>query len=114
MGKRNAVIEADRRMQYRIGINLGDVVYDETRIYGDGINVAARLESIAEPGGICLSSKVYEDVRGKVRLVYQDIGEQQLKNISQPVRAYRVRATVEPKHLALPDKPSIAVLPFTN
>src|SRR5947209_5451941 len=104
MAKRNADIEADRQMQYRIGINLGDVVYDETRIYGDGINVAARLESIAEPGGICISSKVYEDVRGKVRLVYQDIGEQQLKNISQPVRAYRVRTAVEPeaKRLALP------------
>src|SRR5213076_702715 len=69
---------------------------------------------IAEPGGICLSSKVYEDVRGKVQLAYEDIGEQQLKNIAQPVRAYRVRAADEPKHLALPDKPSIAVLPFTN
>src|SRR5436190_10198246 len=116
MGERSADIEAERRMQYRIGINLGDVVYDETRIYGDGINVAARLEGIAEPGGICLSSKVYEDVRGKVQLAYEDIGEQQLKNISQPVRAYRVRLAVEPevKRLALPDKPSIAVLPFTN
>src|SRR5205085_283581 len=114
MAKRNADIDATRRMQYRIGINLGDVVYDETRIYGDGINVAARLESIAEPGGICLSSKVYEDVRGKVHLAYEDIGEQHLKNISQPVRAYRVRTAGEPKHLALPDKPSIAVLPFTN
>src|SRR5438105_2896204 len=80
MGKRNADMEADRRMQYRIGINLGDVVYDETRIYGDGVNVAARLEGIARPGGICLSSKVYEDVRGKVQLAYEDMGEQQLKN----------------------------------
>jgi adenylate cyclase len=65
MAKRNADIEAGREMQFRIGINLGDVMYDDTQIYGDGINVAARLESIAEPGGICLSKKVYEDVRGK-------------------------------------------------
>ena len=115
MAKRNDDIEADRRMRYRIGINLGDVVYDETRIYGDGINVAARLESIAKPGGICISSKVYEDVRGKVQLAYEDIGEQRLQNISQPVRAYRVRSAASPleaKHLTLPDKPSIAVLPF--
>jgi TolB-like protein len=117
MAKRNADIEADRQIQFRIGINLGDVMYDETRIYGDGINVAARLESIAEPGGICLSNKVYEDVRGKVQLAYEDIGEQELKNISQLVRVYRVRATASPpaaKRLALPDKPSIAVMPFQN
>jgi adenylate cyclase len=115
MAKRNADIEADRQIQFRIGINLGDVMYDETRIYGDGINVAARLESIAEPGGICLSNKVYEDVRGKVQLAYEDIGEQELKNISQLVRVYRVRATASPpaaKRLALPDKPSIAVMRF--
>jgi adenylate cyclase len=116
MARRNAEVEPDRRMQYRIGINLGDVIYDEARIYGDGINVAARLESIAEPGGICISSKVYEDVRGKVQLTFLDIGEQQLKNISQPIRVYRVRLHVETTSptLALPDRPSIAVLPFTN
>jgi adenylate cyclase len=108
-------------MQYRIGINLGDVIYDESRIYGDGINVAARLESLAGPGGICISSKVYEDVRGKIDLSYDDMGEQQLKNIAQSVRCYRVsgikKTTTSPgdaKALALPDKPSIAVLPFTN
>ena len=66
MRRRNAEIEADRKMQYRIGINLGDVIYDESRIYGDGINITARLESLAEPGGICISSKVYEDVRRKI------------------------------------------------
>jgi adenylate cyclase len=121
MRSRNAETEAHRKMQYRIGINLGDVIYDDSRIYGDGINVAARLESLAEPGGICISSKVYEDVRGKIDLSYDDIGEQQLKNIAQSVRCYRVsgikRTTSllgDAKILALPDKPSIAVLPFTN
>ena len=93
-------------------------VYDEARIYGDGINVAARLEGIAEPGGICISSKVYEEISGRIDLAYQDIGEQQLKNIARPVRAYRVRldsiAPAAAPALALPDKPSIAVLPFQN
>src|SRR5262245_9545344 len=118
MAKRNAEVEPDRRLQYRIGINLGDVVFDEARIYGDGIHVAARLENIAEPGGICISSKVYEEIRGKVQLGYEDIGEQQLKNIARPVRVYRVRAFALPTKpaavLPLPQKPSIAVLPFQN
>jgi adenylate cyclase len=121
MRARNAETEAQRKMQYRIGINLGDVIYDDSRIYGDGINVAARLESLAKPGGICISSKVYEDVRGKIDLSYDDLGEQQLKNIAQSVRCYQVsgikRTTSllgDHKILALPDKPSIAVLPFTN
>src|SRR5215813_3222830 len=118
MAKRNAEIEVERRMQYRMGINVGDVMYDDARIYGDGINVAARLESIAEPGGICISSKVYEDIRGKVQLGYEDIGEQQLKNIAHPVRVYRMRTTsLSPRPatiLPLPEKPSIAVLPFDN
>src|SRR5262249_19923887 len=118
MARRNAEVEEERRMQYRMGINVGDVMYDDARIYGDGINVASRLESIAEPGGICISSKVYEDIRGKVQLGYEDIGEQQLKNIAHPVRVYRVRtATLSPRPatiLPLPEKPSIAVLPFRN
>src|SRR6516164_9693006 len=91
MAERNAMIEPTLRMQFRVGINIGDVVYDESRIYGDGINVAARLEAVAEPGGICISSKVYEEVGGRIDLAYQDIGEQQLKNIARPVRVYRVR-----------------------
>jgi adenylate cyclase len=118
MAERNAAIEPARRMQFRVGINIGDVVYDEARIYGDGINVAARLEGIAEAGGICISSKVYEEISGRIDLSCQDIGEQQLKNIARPVRAYHVRldgiaptATPAP---ALPEKPSIAVLPFLN
>jgi adenylate cyclase len=120
MAERNAAIEPDRRMEFRVGINIGDVVYDEARIYGDGINVAARLEGIAEPGGICISSKVYEEINGRVDLAYEDIGEQQLKNIARAVRAYHVRldsiapiVTPTPAP-ALPQKPSIAVLPFQN
>src|ERR1700730_17255176 len=118
MAERNAAIEPERRMQFRVGINIGDVVYDEARIYGDGINVAARLEGIAEAGGICISSKVYEEISGRIDLVCQDIGDQQLKNIARPVRAYHVRldgiAPIASAAPALPEKPSIAVLPFQN
>ena len=91
MAERNAAIEPERRMQFRVGINIGDVVHDEARIYGDGINVAARLEGLAEAGGICISSKVYEEISGRIDLACRDIGEQQLKNIARPVRAYQVR-----------------------
>src|ERR1700732_1568967 len=94
MAERNSAIEAECRMQFRVGINIGDVVYDETRIYGDGINVAARLEGIAEAGGICISSKVYEEISGRIDLDCEDIGEQQLKNIARPVRAYYVRPAI--------------------
>ncbi len=118
MAERNAAVEPGRRMQFRVGINIGDVVYDETRIYGDGINVAARLEGIAEAGGICISGKVYDEINGRIELAYHDIGEQQLKNIARPVRAYRVRldsnALSAGPAPALPKKPSIAVLPFHN
>src|SRR5262245_7193429 len=121
MVERNADVEEARRMRFRIGINQGDVVFDDSRVYGDGVNVAARLENLAEPGGICISRRVYEDVRGKMQLAFVDLGEQQLKNIAQPVRVYRIsdeqlrgrRATARPA-LVLPDKPSIVVLPFTN
>src|SRR5262245_32890580 len=121
MAERNADVDEARRMRFRIGINQGDVVFDDIRVYGDGVNIAARLENLAEPGGICISRKVYEDISGKVNLTFEDLGEQQLKNIVQPVRAYRLsgeelaaaRATTQPA-LALPDKPSIAVLPFAN
>jgi adenylate cyclase len=118
MAERNAAIEPERCMQFRVGINIGDVVYDEARIYGDGINVAARLEGIAEAGGICISSKVFEEISGRIDLACQDIGEQQLKNIARPVRAYQIRLdsiapTAAPAPV-LPEKPSIAVLPFQN
>jgi adenylate cyclase len=116
MAERNAAIEPPHRMQFRVGINIGDVVFDDVRIYGDGINVAARLENIAEPGGICISGKVYEEINGRIELACEDIGEQQLKNIARPVRAYRVRVNGIATSAAspLPDKPSIAVLSFQN
>jgi adenylate cyclase len=118
MSERNAAIEPERRMQFRIGINLGDVVCDEARIYGDGINVAARLESMADPGGICISGKVYDEVNDRVQVAYQYLGEQQLKNIARSVRVYRVQLAKTPagaeKASALSRRPSIVVLPFQN
>jgi TolB-like protein/class 3 adenylate cyclase len=122
MADRNSSVDPERRMQFRIGVNQGDVLVDEARLYGDGINVAARLESIAEPGNICVSGKVHEEVRDRVDLSFEDMGEQILKNITRPVRAYRLvlddRATTIPHSLRrdtppLPDRPSIAVLPFS-
>ena len=116
MIERNAAIEPERRMEFRIGINLGDVIYDDDRIFGDGVNVAARLEGIAEPGGICVSGKVHEEIRARIGLAYEDLGDKQLKNIAEPVRVYSIRLDGAPRGtvLALPDKPSIAVLPFQN
>ena len=118
MAQRNAAVEPERRMQFRVGINIGDVVYDDVRIYGDGINVAARLEGIAEPGGICISGKVHEEINGRIEYACEDMGEQQLKNIARPVRTHRIRLDGTPPLAdsapALPDKPSIAVLPFQN
>jgi class 3 adenylate cyclase len=90
MSERNASVAPERRMQFRIGINQGDVLFDEERIYGDGINIAARLEGLCEPGGICISGKVYEEIKGRFEIHYEDIGDQTLKNISQPVRTYRI------------------------
>jgi hypothetical protein len=78
-------------MQFRIGINLGDVIHDETRIYGDGINIAARLEALADPGGVLVSNTVHDQVRGKLPFTFEDVGERQVKNIEQPVRMYRLR-----------------------
>jgi adenylate cyclase len=116
MVERNAAIEPERRMEFRIGINLGDVIYDDDRIFGDGVNVAARLEGIAEPGGICVSGKVHEEIRAKIGLPYEDLGDKQLKNIAEPVRVYGIRLDGAPRRAgpALPKKPSIAVLPFQN
>jgi class 3 adenylate cyclase len=90
MSERNASVAPERRMQFRIGINQGDVLFDEDRVYGDPINIAARLEGICEPGGICISGKVYEEVKDRFEIQYSDIGDRTLKNISQPVRAYRI------------------------
>jgi TolB-like protein/tetratricopeptide (TPR) repeat protein len=120
MAESNALLPPDRRIDFRIGINVGDIVVEDGDIFGDGVNVAARLEGLAEPGGICVSARVQEDAAGRLDLAFEDMGDQQLKNIARPVRAYRVvvaaggastRASVGP---ALPDKPSIAVLPFAN
>jgi adenylate cyclase len=115
----NAGVSADSRIDYRIGIHQGDIVAEGSDIFGDGVNIAARLEAIAEPGGICVSARVQEDAAGKLEIAFEDIGEQQLKNIARPLRVYRVRSGIpasESYHTALPlpDKPSIAVLPFAN
>src|SRR5262249_17622328 len=113
----------EKRICFRIGINLGDVIAEAEDIFGDGVNVAARLEALAEPGGICISRVVRDQVRDRLDYAFEDLGEQQVKNITRPVRAYRVgdRSTsieqplaVSPPPLPLPDKPSIAVLPFQN
>ncbi len=103
--------------------DVGDIVVEDGDIFGDGVNVAARLEGLADPGGICVSARVQEDAAGKLDIAFDDLGEQNLKNIARPVRVYRVRLTLMESHLtplpveyapvlALPDKPSIAVLPF--
>jgi adenylate cyclase len=118
IAQRNAGVPQDKRIEFRIGINLGDIIIDHGDIFGDGVNVAVRLEGIAEPGGICLSEDAHRLVRRKLELTTEDIGEQKLKNIAQPVHAYRTRpstaAEIACPHLPVPDKPSIAVLPFSN
>src|SRR6516165_550622 len=116
----NAALPPDRRIELRIGINVGDIVVEEGDIFGDGVNVAARLESLAEPGGICVSARVQEDAAGRLDLAFEDVGEQALKNIARPVRTYCVAlaarsASVRPNSSPpLPEKPSIAMLPFAN
>src|SRR5215510_12889456 len=121
---RNAELSPHRQMAFRIGINVGDVLTEDGRLYGDGVNIAARVEGLADAGGICLSEAAYTQVKNKLALDYEYIGEQQVKNIAEPVRVYRVQltpkavvpttSTEEGATLALPDRPSIAVLPFTN
>ena len=91
MAERNAAIPEDRRIEFRIGINVGDIIIDEGDIYGDGVNIAARVETLARPGAICLSDNAYQQIKGKLALDVSDMGEQQLKNIAQPVRVYGVR-----------------------
>src|SRR5205807_9492177 len=120
MAERNADIPIERRIELRMGINLGDIIIDADDIYGDGVNVAARLEALAEPGGICVSRVVRDQVRDKLDFAFEDGGEQQVKNIARPVRVFRVHlgevatAAPEPAPPPLPEKPSIAVLPFAN
>jgi TolB-like protein/Flp pilus assembly protein TadD len=118
MARRNEGVPHDRRMLFRIGINLGDILTEDDDILGDGVNVAARLEGIAEPGGVCISSSAYEQVRGKVPVDFTDLGEQTLKNIARPIRAYAVNLNANDHPAApLPSSAphlSIVVLPFTN
>jgi adenylate cyclase len=120
MAEHNATVPTERRIEFRIGIHQGDIIVEDGDIFGDGVNVAARLEALAEPGGICVSGRVQEDATGRLDLAFKDLGEQQVKNISRPVRVFRAQLSASKTSaeirtaLALPDKPSIAVLPFQN
>jgi TolB-like protein len=121
MPDRNTSVAADNRIELRIGINLGDVIVEGDDLYGDGVNIAARIEALADAGGVFVSNTVHDQVRDRLPFLFEDLGEQQVKNIARPVRVYRVRnadATAPPAAaqpaLPLPDKPSIAVLPFAN
>jgi TolB-like protein/cytochrome c-type biogenesis protein CcmH/NrfG len=120
LAERNAELPKDRRMQFRIGLNLGDVVEEQDRIYGDGVNIAARIEGLAEAGGICISGRVYDQVENKLDLAYAYLGEQKVKNITRPIRIYAVGTAPDVTEPAVgrkhepPAKPSIAVLPFLN
>jgi TolB-like protein/Tfp pilus assembly protein PilF len=122
MAKSDAGVADDRRIAFRVGVNLGDVIAEGGDIFGDGVNVAARLQGLAEPGGICVSGIVHDQVQDKLDIAFDDLGDNSVKNIARPVRAYRLRLTprAAPAAIAaggpppLPDKPSIAVLPFEN
>jgi class 3 adenylate cyclase len=127
MAMHSADVAQDLRIKFRIGIHVGDIIFDDNDIFGDGVNIAARLEGIAAPGGVCMSDDAFRQVRGKVEIACDDMGPQPLKNIAEPMRAWRVRLTgqttsavksgsavSQPQALPLPDKPSIAVLPFQN
>jgi adenylate cyclase len=130
MAEQNADVPQDQRIEFRIGIHVGDIIIDDNDIFGDGVNVAARVENECEPGGVCVSGNAFEQIRGKTNFTFDDRGEKTLKNIERPVRLYAVRGTTSAattttatistmpsenrKPLPLPDKPSIAVLPFQN
>jgi adenylate cyclase len=125
MADENTEIPQAKRIEFRIGIHLGDIIIDDNDIFGDGVNIAARLESIAVPGGISISDDAHRQIRGKVDITFEDLGSQSLKNIAEPMRIWRCRIDANSSSatpmkppvgsaqpLALPDKPSIAVLPF--
>jgi adenylate cyclase len=127
MAAQNAGAPLDTRIEFRIGIHVGDIIIDDNDIFGDGVNIAARLEGIAEPGGVCISDDAQRQVRGKVEVAFDDMGPQTLKNIAEPMRTWRMKTSGAPasvvaravpagttQSLAPPDKPSIAVLPFEN
>jgi adenylate cyclase len=122
MKRRNADVSDDRRMEFRIGINLGDIIFEDGDIYGEGVNIAARVEQLADIGGICVTAAVHGQVDGRLDVTFEDLGEKPLKNISRPVRIYRILSTTRdgehaadksaPKEAVV--KPTVAVLPFTN
>src|SRR5262249_22068807 len=121
MSTADADVPEDRRIVLRIGVNLGDVMVEGSDVYGDGVNIAARLEALAEPGSVLVSQTVFTHVKGKTKLEFEDLGEQRLKNMTEPVRVYRASGAVtvptagdRPARDTTPSKPSIAVLPFTN
>src|SRR5450759_2007029 len=127
MAGQNTHVPQDLRIEFRIGVHVGDIIIDDNDIFGDGVNIAARLEGIAEPGGVCISDDAQRQIRGKVDISFDDMGSQILKNIAEPMRAWRFRlagqipsaaqspsVASELQALPLPDKPSIAVLPFQN
>jgi adenylate cyclase len=122
MPDRNTGVAADNRIELRIGINLGDVIVEGDDLYGDGVNIAARIEALADAGGVLVSNTVHDHVRDRLPFTFEDLGEQRVKNIARPVRVYRVRdigtsdrpSSLAQSSLPLPDKPSVAVLPFTN
>jgi len=123
MAERNTEVPRDRRIEFRMGINVGDIISDADDIYGDGVNVAARLEALSAPGGICVSRVVHDQVRDKLSFAFEDMGEQTVKNIARPIAVHRIvvettqrqaAPRAPEKQLVLPDKPSIAVLPFQN
>ena len=125
MAEQNADIAPDRRIEFRIGIHVGDIIFDDNDIFGDGVNIAARVEGIAEAGGVCLSDDARRQIRGKIDIACEDMGLQTLKNIAEPMRAWRIRiadaiapaktgVALASQPLPVPDKPSIAVLPFQN
>ena len=115
--ERESAVDEDKRLKFRIGINLGDVIVEDDDIHGDGVNIAARLEGLAEPGGICISADVYRQARGKVKVDFEDLGPQDLKNVAEAVHTYRVRPAVqsgEARKAAISKLPAVAVLPFEN
>jgi adenylate cyclase len=126
MAGRNTAMAPELRIELRIGIHVGDIIIDDDDIFGDGVNIAARLEGIGQPGGICISDDAHRQIRGKIDAAFEDIGKQNLKNIAEPMQTWQIRpaaeagpadAAVAPaktRDLALPDKPSIVVLPFDN
>src|SRR5262249_12918110 len=124
MRRRNSDVPEDRRIQFRIGINLGDIIFDDGDVYGDGVNVAARLEQLAEIGGLSVTSAVHDQVNGRLDVAFEDMGEKSLKNIRRPVRVYQVVLDAQEKKAApgsaqsvpkvAAKKPTVAVLPFAN